>query len=188
MADCGVEECDQPIRARELCNKHYKRWRKYGTTDDLRPPMADRFWSKVDKSGDCWLWTGSLSKSGYGRFGVKGRVVRAHRVAYELVVGPVPEGLELDHRATCPKCCVTPYHLRPCTGKQNLENQAGAYSNSKSGVRGVTQRKDTGRWRGTVLHNKKQYQTGCFDTREEAESAVISLRNCLFTHNDLDRV
>lgn len=58
-------------------------------------PLADRFWEKVDKSGDCWLWTGSKHGFGYGRFVVKkGESPRgAHRLAYELSVGKIPNGL-----------------------------------------------------------------------------------------------
>ncbi len=56
----------------------------------------ERFWSKVDKSSDCWIWTGGISSSGYGSFGVggsKGQMYNAHRVAWELVNGPIPEGM-----------------------------------------------------------------------------------------------
>lgn len=87
-------------------------------------PLEERFWEKVDKSGDCWLWTSALSK-GYGQFAIDGVQRRAHRLAYTWLVGPIPEGLSLDHLchgwdATCnlrEKCphrrCVNPAHLEP---------------------------------------------------------------------------
>lgn len=53
-------------------------------------PAPDRFWEKVDQSGECWLWTGGTSTNGYGRFSVNGRMVNAHRWAYEECVGPIP--------------------------------------------------------------------------------------------------
>lgn len=69
--------------------------------------LEDRFWAKVDRTGDCWLWTGALSSKGYGRFRVsRSFVAWAHRFAYESALGePVPEGMTLDH--TCgTKSCV----------------------------------------------------------------------------------
>ena len=63
-----------------------------------------RFWSKVDQTGDCWLWTAGLNAAGYGQFrlgsAIDGsrRKALAHRLSFELLVGPVPDGLELDHK------------------------------------------------------------------------------------------
>jgi hypothetical protein len=151
--------------------------------------VAERFWSKVDRSGDCWLWTAYINDAGYGHFGVRdGVTVKAHRFAYELVRGAIPEGLTLDHRHTCPKHCVNPTHLRPATDKQQQENRAGAQRNSQSGVRGVYWRQDRGLWQAQVKHHKKNICVGRFTTKEEAEAAVIAKRIELFTHNNADRI
>lgn len=81
--------------------------------------VSDRFWAKVDKSGECWLWTAGKDK-GYGRFGVRaGLTVQAHRWAYEQVYGPVPAGKVLDHSCE-QKSCVRPDHCVPMTIGQNL--------------------------------------------------------------------
>lgn len=85
--------------------------------------VEDRFWPKVDKSdpGGCWLWTAAKGKGGYGNFGVTPRkTAYAHRFAYELMVGAIPEGLQLDHLCRN-KACVNPAHLEPVTCKENLE-------------------------------------------------------------------
>lgn len=82
--------------------------------------MKGRFWSKVS-GGDfteCWEWTG-YSTRGYGRFNVGGASRLAHRIAYELMVAPVPEGLDLDHLCRN-RACVNPYHLDPVTRRVNL--------------------------------------------------------------------
>lgn len=86
-------------------------------------PLDVRFWRKVDKgAGDdgCWLWTGAKDHWGYGkiRTGVGRQQKVVHRVAYELLVGAIPDGLQLDHlcRQTS---CVNPAHLEPVTGKEN---------------------------------------------------------------------
>jgi hypothetical protein len=75
----------------------------------------------VDKTQDCWNWTGALD-NGYGRFqgGPRGsKVHRAHRLAYELLVGPIPEGLVLDHLCRNRRC-VNPDHLEPVTNRINV--------------------------------------------------------------------
>jgi hypothetical protein len=154
----------------------------------IKGSAEDRFWPKVDKSGDCWLWLGATHDYGYGRFNVGGgRIVPSHRFAYESLIGPIPPGLHLDHRFTCPKNCVNPQHLRPVTRKQNLENLPGARRHSKSGIRGVSQTV-SGTWQVRVTHNNVRHWGGCFTEIADAEAAAIQLRNQLFTHNDLDRV
>jgi phosphoribosyl 1,2-cyclic phosphodiesterase len=75
--------------------------------------------------------------------------------------------------------------LRLATRKQNSENITGAYSNSRSGIRGVTQRGN--RWRAQARHNGKLITAGTFDDIKDAEEAVIALRAELFTHSDMDR-
>jgi hypothetical protein len=73
--------------------------------------MRERFWSKVDCSGECWLWTGATSgRNNYGYFGYGKRVRRAHRVAFEMERGPIPNGLIVCHACDTPKC-VRPSHL-----------------------------------------------------------------------------
>jgi hypothetical protein len=88
----------------------------------------DRFWEKVHKTDTCWHWTGAKS-GGYGRFGTgqhTNGTTQAHRIAYELVVGLIPEGMVLDHFLHRKGCvgpaCVNPAHLRPCSQKVNAHN------------------------------------------------------------------
>jgi hypothetical protein len=83
------------------------------------------FWDKVDKSGECWVWTAANNGSGYGRFWLDGKMQYPHRVAYEMCVGPIPDGLVIDHLCRN-RSCVRPDHLEPVT---NAENQArGAHA------------------------------------------------------------
>lgn len=85
----------------------------------------ERFWAKVDKGGPggCWLWTAFCDPDGYGKFAVGSRCVLAHRFAWELLVGPIPEGLTLDHvkaRGCEHRHCVNPGHLEPVTNRVNV--------------------------------------------------------------------
>ena len=91
-----------------------------------KPPEV-RFWPKVDQSAGpdaCWPWLANVTWDGYGLFylgrDVDGRDhnIRPHRFAYQVVVGPIPAGLELDH--LCKNTvCVNPAHLEPVTGAEN---------------------------------------------------------------------
>lgn len=85
-----------------------------------------RFWSKVDLSAGtdgCWLWTGCTQAPGYGRFRIEPRTVYAHRFAYELLVGPIPDGMVLDHLCRTPACC-NPLHLEAVPQRVNVERGA----------------------------------------------------------------
>lgn len=83
------------------------------------------FWVKVQKRGWCWLWTGHVLTDGYGQFSVgrDGRTHhwRAHRLSYELLRGPIPDGLQVLHRCDTP-LCVNPEHLRLGTHQDNMRD------------------------------------------------------------------
>jgi HNH endonuclease len=79
------------------------------------------FWARVEKLSDqdCWLWTESLTPAGYGRIRIGKRRKRfVHRIAYELLIGPIPEGMTLDHLCRV-RHCVNPAHLEPVTMREN---------------------------------------------------------------------
>jgi hypothetical protein len=93
----------------------------------MLPETLKRFMSHVDPepSTGCLLWTGTRTPAGYGDFRENGRHSYAHRRAYEHFIGPIPEGLTLDHRCRV-RHCVNPTHLEPVTGRENALRGYGA--------------------------------------------------------------
>ena len=91
-----------------------------------RKSVADRFLESVEPSTGCWSWKGAHKATGYGRFSVENPATgdyeqkQAHRVAYELFVGSIPEGMSVLHSCDNPNC-VRPDHLRVGTASDNLQ-------------------------------------------------------------------
>jgi hypothetical protein len=82
--------------------------------------LAERFWDKVRVNPEtgCWEWTAHLIRNGYGHFRWQGKMRRAHRLAYEALVGEIPEGFQLDHLCRT-RNCVNPDHVEPVTPQEN---------------------------------------------------------------------
>ena len=110
---CGGSKLDTSPRCRPCANALPRPVR----------PVADRLWERVDRSGDCWLWTGAITGVGYGHIYADGRLAYTHRLAYELTYGPIPEGLFVCHHCDNPPCC-RPEHLFLGTAQDNQSDMA----------------------------------------------------------------
>lgn len=123
---CSIEGCDKPHFSRSWCKAHHARWRRNGDplggrASNLRGQSpADRFIARrtIDENG-CWVISGASSPDDYPRIMVDGRQVEAHRWSYEHHVGPIPEGLVIDHLCRNPSCS-NPDHLEPVTQTENV--------------------------------------------------------------------
>ncbi len=123
---CTVEQCDRRTEARGWCDKHYKRWRRYGDPLYVRQmkdgSLEDRLrhtgWSEDE---GCWIWNGSKQPFGHGQLSYQGRILLAHRAAYMVWVGPIPDGLVVMHTCDVPPC-INPEHLRCDTQYENMMN------------------------------------------------------------------
>ena len=133
--------------------------------------VEERFWAKVDKSGECWLWTASANARGYGQFMISSRSrapIGAHRFAYELVLGaPIPTGLFVCHHCDNP-ACVRPEHLFLGTPNDNVQDM----------IRKSRQSTDRSYFRGPRPHRRK---THCVNGHEFTEANTYwraKGRNC----------
>lgn len=127
LANCSLDGCDRVSKLRRgYCDTHYRRLMRDGDPGDAviavtglgardPRPLLDR----IDRngSGGCWIWTGSIDRDGYGYLH-DGRRHNAHRWTYEKFVGPIPDGLEIDHLCRV-RPCVNPDHLEPVTRLEN---------------------------------------------------------------------
>jgi hypothetical protein len=80
---------------------------------------AEKIAARVNIAGECWEWQGSIQSAGYGKFQQDGLTILAHRASYEAHVGPIPDGLQLDHLCRNRRC-VNPSHLEPVTLRENV--------------------------------------------------------------------
>lgn len=137
---CQIDGCTGAVHCRSLCQKHYKRWRKYGDhTVTLRPELElstlERLLAKTDCAGSCWVWTGLRDRWGYGRMSVASRPVRTHRVAWELAHGAIPPGLVVRHSCDNPPCVNIDHLLLGTVAQNNADMvERGRMYNGRRGI------------------------------------------------------
>lgn len=110
---CRCADCRAANTAYEKTRR-----RARGIGPRIKRPAEERFWEKVCKTEDCWLWTGALNHDGYGLFKAYARTEGAHRISYRWAHGPIPEGFSIDHLCRT-RNCVRPDHLEAVTQAEN---------------------------------------------------------------------
>lgn len=179
---CSIQGCERHHKARGFCSGHYYAAKRRGELPVVMPMHGspeECFAARTERDVDtgCLIWTGAREVDGYGRLGVHGKLMRAHRYAWERSNGPIPEGLFLDHTCYRP-ACVEIMHLRIATPQENAQNRSGAMPGSVTGVRGVHPNKKG--FRASVRKGGQGYRSQTFSTIEEAALAAEMLRAELF--------
>lgn len=135
----------------------------------------NRLWPQVVRSGECWMWTGRLLNSGYGglKYGLEAGT--AHRVAYLITKGEIPEGVDLDHTChdpeTCPggkscphRRCVNPNHLEPVSRHENIMRGRGPQASRE--------------WRAAITHCPQGHPYDEKNTYRHSSSGARCCRTC----------
>ena len=179
---CSVEDCARPpVNVRGWCNAHYHHWRRYG--DPLGggrryATAGESFAVRTAWRGECIEWTAHKSRTGYGKITVNGSQKLAHRYAWEMENGPIPDEMWIDHICHN-RACVRIEHLRLVTPAQNNRYREGATVKSSSGVRNVY-RRGNGKFRVTLGVGGKLLHFGTYETMEEAALVAEAKRGELF--------
>jgi HNH endonuclease len=126
--------------------------------------IQERFWAKVDRTEDCWVWMGGKDRAGYGQFAYRvesGPMVwKAHRFAYFLAKGWVPEEKHLDHLCRN-RACVNPSHLEPVSSATNTRRAAAAKATERAvrESKALWQKQTNGPWRWPV--GQRHFSQAC---------------------------
>ncbi len=142
-----------------------------------KPPLTvlERFLSHVEvQTGGCWLWTSAIHKKGYGQFGVGDHTYQAHRWSYEYFIGPIPQGLQLDHLCRN-RACVHPEHVEPVTSRVNGHRGLRGILNQHrtSEYIGVSWEPRRKKWRAHITIDGRMHHLGYFDLKEDAHQAYL---------------
>lgn len=122
---CAAGGCGEAVYSARLCQLHYQRLTRTGRLEPVS--LVERLLGGyvVDENG-CWIWQGQPGvTNGYGRISIANAVLYVHRVSYETFVGPIPEGLTIDHVCRV-RLCMHPGHLEPVTVEENTRREMAA--------------------------------------------------------------
>lgn len=126
-----------------------------------RIDIKEKLFSYIEKTDTCWIWNGPIGTGGYGMFSTahhRGYSIRAHRAAYQILVGDIPEGLVIDHLCRV-RHCVNPEHLQAVTFNENAKRRSIAYTHCKHGHEYDEN--------NTHVYNGKKYCRMCHKIREK---------------------
>ena len=180
---CDAKGCTRIIDrsgGNGYCSMHYQRFKKHGNPDivnwkELEGSTVEEKLSlnyKVNKNG-CWIWQGAVTSKGYGSIQIgDGKTESVHRLAYELWVGEIPEGLHVLHKCDTPKC-INPDHLFAGTNQDNVTdkiNKGRAFTGNHKGEKNENSKLTNGK----ISRIKKMIEKGNFNQTEIGKMFDVS--------------
>lgn len=176
---CKFNGCNYESMSQGYCSSHAKQLASGKTLKPLRSKKVsgvtheEHFWSRVDKTNNCWNWQGPLTPSGYGELRVDGKHYLAHRYSMYVSQGHLTLNLIIDH--TCGnRACVRPEHLRETDSVVNGQNRHNFFNTT--GVRNVFPVSDSRKYRVQLSINNKSFYIGRYDALEDADKAAQAAR------------
>lgn len=126
---------------------------------------------EVDPDSGCWVWTRGLDQNGYGILRFQGKKRFVHRLTFSIFVGPLADGLVVDHIDCISTACCNPAHLRQVSQTGNQQNRRSISTANTSGLVGVTWDRQSGKWRAHIQVGGKLLYLGRFTNLDDAIAA-----------------
>lgn len=182
MSACAGPQCDRVLYAKGLCKGHYEQQWKGCALQPLRPIRKRNMSAEemgrwiieqveVDSDSGCWIWTRALNWRGYGVVSFQGKMWYVHRLVFSVFVGPLVEGLQVDHIACISKACCNPEHLRQVSHAGNQQNRPKLQANNTSGHIGVYWDKRYEKWKAQITVGGTTTHLGYFTNLDDAIAA-----------------
>lgn len=180
--NCTAPQCDRDVWAKGLCSSHYAQQRKGLILKPLRPRRNRNMSAEeigqwiseqveIDSASGCWIWPLALSQKGYGVLSFQGKRWYVHRLMFSIFVGPLADGLALDHIECVSRACCNPAHLRQVSQAGNTQNQRGPRANNTSGHVGVYWSRRHEKWYAQITVGGTTTYLGRFTNLDDAIAA-----------------
>lgn len=179
---CQYEQCGKTFLAKPSALTRAKGGGRFCSAAckkaNMRHPLEDQFWRYVERTKGCWLWKNSRDTSGYGWFSYMKKPMRAHRVAWELTYGPIPDGLFVCHHCDV-RTCVRPDHLFLGTQRDNMDDavrKGRMRSGDQHGLRVHPDRASHGehRWNSALTEQAVREIRIAYDSGLETLNSLMS--------------
>ena len=180
---CVGPQCDRDvlIKARSLCASHYQQLKRGRPLTALRPIRKHNMSAEemgkwiseqveIDPDSGCWIWPFALRK-GYGAVEFQGKTWLVHRLTFSIFVGPLADGLVVDHIDCISTACCNPGHLRQVRQAGNQQNRRSPSTANTSGHVGIYWAKRHEKWHVQIMVDRKHHHLGYFTNLDDAIAA-----------------
>ena len=179
---CTGPRCARKVKARGLCNSHYGQYLEGRDLQPLRHRRRNGMSAEemgkwiieqveVDPDSGCWIWPHAVNHLSYGSVRFQGKAWPVHRLMFSIFVGPLVEGLVVDHIDCISTACCNPAHLRQVRQAGNMQNRRSISTANTSGHPGVSWDKENSKWIAQIMVDRKRLFLGRFPNLDDAIAA-----------------